>query len=193
MRKLVIAVFLSVWSVLSFSQVKSGYEINISIRGLQDSTVFLAYHLGDKQYIKDTIKLDKTGYGIITGKESLPQGIYMIVLPGKKYFEILISNDQNFSLDCSYNDYFNTLRFTGSDENSAFVEYQKKWIAMQQQAGALTKRIQNNKQNSDSLRVLSQIQKSVIAEAEKSESAFLAIENSIAALISLVVLTGEVA
>jgi thiol-disulfide isomerase/thioredoxin len=159
MRKLLFSILLSIWSVLSFSQVKTGYEINISIHGLQDSTVFLAYHLGDKQYIKDTIKLDKVGNGSIAGKETLPQGIYMIVLPGKKYFEILISNDQNFSLDCSYNDYFNTLKFTGSDENSAFVAYQKKWMAMQQQAGTLAKRIQNNKQNSDSLRVLSPIQK----------------------------------
>ena len=83
----------------------------------------------------------------------------MIVLPGKKYFEILISNDQSFSLDCSYNDYFNTLKFTGSDENSAFVEYQKKWMLMQQQASAIAKRVQNNKQNNDSLKILSSIQK----------------------------------
>ena len=78
----------------------------------------------------------------------------MIVLPGRKYFEILMSEDQIFQLDCSYNDYFNTLRFTGSDENTAFVEYQKKWMAMQQQASAISKRIQNNKQNNDSLKIL---------------------------------------
>ena len=159
MRKIFFTILLSIAPVLSFSQVKNGYEIDITIRGLQDSVVFMAYHLGDKQYIKDTIKLDKAGHGIVMGQETLPQGIYMIVLPGKKYFEILLSKDQRFALNCSYNDYFKTLKFAGSDENSAFIEYQKKWMAMQQQAAAIAKRVQNNKQNSDSLKVLTSKQK----------------------------------
>ena len=142
-----------------YGQLKNGYEIDITINGLQDSTVFLAYHLGDKQYIKDTLKLDRTGHGIVSGHETLPQGIYMIVLPGRKYFEFLISSDQHFSLNCSFSDYFNTLKFTGSEENSAFVEYQRKWIIMQQHASAISKRFQNNKQNSDSLKILGPIQK----------------------------------
>jgi thiol-disulfide isomerase/thioredoxin len=146
-------------TVFSFSQLKNGYYIDVTINGLQDSTVFLAYHLGDKQYIKDTIKLDKTGHGITENKEGLPEGIYMIVLPGRKYFEILISKDQRFALRCSYADYFNTLKFSGSDENAAFVEYQKKWMVMQQHAANITKRVQNNKQNSDSLKILASAQK----------------------------------
>jgi hypothetical protein len=159
MKKIFFAVLLSMVSAFSFSQLKNGYEIDITIRGLQDSAIYLAYHLGDKQYIKDTVRLDKAGHVIVVGKEVLPQGIYMIVLPGKKYFEILISKDQYFALNCSYIDYFNTLKFTGSDENSAFVEYQKKWTTMQQQAASVAKRVQNNKQNNDSLKILSSIQK----------------------------------
>ncbi len=159
MKKIFVGVLLSIVTVFSFSQISNGYEIDITIHGLQDSTVFMAYHLGDKQYIKDTIKLDNSGKGKINGQETLPQGIYMIVLPGRKYFEILISEDQHFSLSCSYEDFFNTLKYTGTDENSAFIEYQKKWMMMQQQAAAIAKRVQNNTQNSDSLNILSSIQK----------------------------------
>ena len=83
----------------------------------------------------------------------------MIVLPGRKYFEILISDNQRFSLSCTFSDYFNTLKFTGSKENSAFVEYQKNWVTMQQTAIAISKRIQNNKQNNDSLKILGSVQK----------------------------------
>lgn len=143
----------------STGQLKKGYEIKVNIPDLQDSTVFLAYHLGDKQYIKDTISLDNKGNGVFTGTEELPQGIYMIVLPGKQYFEILISYDQHFSTSCSFANYFNTLTFTGSDENTAFVTYQKKWIEMQKKASEINKRLQNNKQNSDSLNILSAMQK----------------------------------
>jgi thiol-disulfide isomerase/thioredoxin len=159
MRKLFFGILVFLVPAYSFGQLKSGYEIDVTIRGLQDSTVFLAYHLGDKQYIKDTIKLDRIGHGIVRGQEVLPEGIYMIVLPGKKYFELLISTGQHFTLNCSYSDYFSTLKFTGSQENSAFIEYQKKWLIMQQRAASLSKRVQNNKQNNDSLKVLGSIQR----------------------------------
>ncbi len=159
MRTVLFIILLSLVPVFSFGQLKNGYEIDITIRDLPDSTVFLAYHLGDKQYIKDTIILDRTGHGIVHGREILPQGIYMIVLPGRKYFELLISSGQHFTISCTFSDYFNTLKFTGSEENSAFVEYQKKWLSMQQQSAAISKRVQNNKQNNDSLKVLRSIQK----------------------------------
>ena len=159
MRKLIFSILLSLVPVFLSGQLKNGYEINVTIMDLQDSTVFLAYHLGDKQYIKDTAKLDRSGNGIFRGQQTLPQGIYMIVLPGRKYFEILISDNQRFSLNCTFSDYFNTLKFTGSKENSAFVEYQKNWVTMQQTAIAISKRIQNNKQNNDSLKILGSVQK----------------------------------
>jgi len=159
MRKLIFSILLSLVPVFLSGQFKNGYEINVTIMDLQDSTVFLAYHLGDKQYIKDTAKLDRSGNGIFRGQQNLPQGIYMIVLPGRKYFEILISDNQRFSLSCTFSNYFNTLKFTGSKENSAFVEYQKNWVTMQQTAIAISKRIQNNKQNNDSLKILGSVQK----------------------------------
>jgi thiol-disulfide isomerase/thioredoxin len=84
----------------------------------------------------------------------------MIVLPGRNYFEMLMSTDQIFSVSCSYKDYFNTLKFEGSDENTAFVSYQKKWGKLQEQMAALSKRAQNNKDNKDSLKVISDIQAS---------------------------------
>ena len=160
MRKLIFCFILISSAFCSTGQLKNGYEIKVNIRELQDSTVFLAYHLGDKQYIKDTINLDKEGIGVFAGEENLPQGIYMIVLPGKQYFEILVAADQYFSVSCTFPDYFNTLKFAGSDENSAFITYQKRWIEMQRKATGINKRLENNKQNPDSLKLLSDMRKS---------------------------------
>jgi thiol-disulfide isomerase/thioredoxin len=160
-----ITVISSLFLVISaFSQSNNNYEISVSVSGLRDSSIFLAYHFGDKQYVTDTTILDTRGNGVFSGKEKLSQGIYMIVLPGKKYFELLISDDGNFSVSCSYNDYFNTLKFTGSDENNAFVAYQKKWGSLQQRSSSNLKRLQSNKGNQDSVRVLNEKQR--ILEAE---------------------------
>jgi len=159
MRNIIFGLIMLSTTFCSSGQMKKGYEIPVTISGLQDSAIFLAYHMGDKQYIKDTVKLDSKGGAVFSGAETLPQGIYMIVLPGKQYFEVLISADQHFSVSCSYTDYFNTLKFSGSDENSAFIVYQKQWVGMQKKATAINKRLQNNRQNTDSLRILSEMQK----------------------------------
>ncbi|MBK9390190.1 MAG: redoxin domain-containing protein [Bacteroidetes bacterium] len=158
MRKYLLIILFSLLPACIFSQLKQGYEISLAISGLRDSSVYLAYHLGDKQYINDTIKLDNSGRAVLKGQQQLPQGIYMIVLPGRNYFEMLISTDQIFSVSCSYTDYFNTLKFDGSDENTAFISYQKKWGKLQEQMSALSKRSQNNKDNKDSLNVINETQ-----------------------------------
>jgi thiol-disulfide isomerase/thioredoxin len=154
MRRITFIILLFPFTFLVSGQAKKGYEISMNINGLSDSTVYLAYHLGDKQYLKDSLKLNKSGQGSFSGKEDLPKGIYMIVLPGRKYFEMLIDNDQEFSLTCSYTDYFKSLRFSGSDENDAFLDYQRQWIKMQDEGGKINTRLQNNKSNDDSVRIL---------------------------------------
>jgi peroxiredoxin len=160
MKKASIALMFFVFSSFVSGQVKQGYEISITISGLADSTVYLAYHLGDKQYLRDTLKLDSRANGVLKGSFAMPQGIYLVVLPGKKYFEILIGTDQYFSLTCSYYDYNKTLKFSGSDENSAFLDYQRKWVILQDAAGKINERIQKNKQGSDSLKILTALLRS---------------------------------
>ncbi len=158
MRNSIITLIFTVLPSLVFSQLKTGYEIGLTINGLRDSSVYLAYHLGDKQYIHDTIALDNSGKAVIKGSQALQQGIYMIVLPGRNYFEMLMSADQFFNVSCDYKDYINTLKFEGSDENSSFVAYQKKWGKLQEQMSLIVKRAQENKDNKDSLKIINAAQ-----------------------------------
>jgi thiol-disulfide isomerase/thioredoxin len=167
MRKNLLVLLLSALSLLSGGQTEKGYLIDVSIKGLSDSAIYLAYHFGDKQYINDTVNLDKSGHAVFSGRQVLPEGIYMIVLPGKTYFEVLISDDQNFSVSCSYPDFSSTLKFTGSTENSAFIDYQRRWVSMQQKASAVARRVQNNRERKDSLDILLPLQR---AEEEKMKA-----------------------
>src|SRR4051812_26851032 len=81
----------------SINMKAGGYEIKVHIIGLKDTAVYLGNHFGDKQYVKDTIQLDKDGRGVFKGKDSLPGGIYLIVLPNKTYFEIVVK-EQKFAI-----------------------------------------------------------------------------------------------
>ena len=111
------------------------YKIEITIKGNENSIITIGYHLGDKQYIKDTITTDSKGYGIYSGDEILEQGLYIILLPDNRYFDIIIDKDQQFSISCSKDDIVGTMVINGSEENSNFIQYQRKWIKMQQYAG----------------------------------------------------------
>lgn len=159
MRKILVFLFTLFLPATVFCQLKNNHEISLTISGLSDSSVYLAYHFGNKQYLTDTARLDGKGRGVFKGDEKLEQGIYMIVLPGNKYFEFLASDDQVFSITCDYDNYYETLKFSGSDENTAFVDYQKRWTSLQRQAQSISRRIQNNRQNNDSLRILTEKQK----------------------------------
>ncbi len=146
-----ITIFLLFVAIRSSAQ---GHLIDINIEGLSNKTVFLAYHLGDKQYLRDSILLDKNGHGKAEGKDPLPGGIYMIVLPGQSYFEVLIGSDQDFSIKCNINDPLNTLTFNGSEENQNFIDYQRGWVKLNEKGEGIRKRIEANRMNSDSLKVL---------------------------------------
>lgn len=159
MKRILAGFAIAIFTISGYGQGRNYHEIKITIDGLRDSSIYLAYHLGDKQYIKDTIKLDSRGYGVFSGPDTLGQGIYMIVLPGNTYFEFLMPDNQKFSITCSLSDYLNTLKFTGSKENSSFVEYQKKWLEQQKEAQGIFQRIQQNKENSDSVRFLTEMKK----------------------------------
>ena len=185
MKRSITALLLILLSAPLFCQTASGYEISVSVSGLRDSTLYLAYHFGDKQYLKDSVNLDEKGAGIFKGVESLPQGIYMIVLPGRNYFEVLISDDQHFHVSCSYKDFYNTLDFKGSEENSYFIRYQRKWVAMQQESASVSKRLQANKQNSDSLKLLTERQQ--VLEKEKIDYLQTVISDNKGNLLSVLV------
>ncbi|MBN2633490.1 MAG: redoxin domain-containing protein [Bacteroidales bacterium] len=159
MKRLLIIILAAAFIINVKGQTAKGYDISVSVSGLRDSSLFLAYHFGDRQYLRDTLKLDSNGSGRFSGNESLPQGIYMIVLPNNKYFEIMMSDDQKFDISFSYDDYINTLQFRGSPENTYFISYQKKWVSLQQEAASINRRLQASRQDSDSVRILTREQK----------------------------------
>ncbi len=131
---------------------QKGYEIEVHIKGMSNSDLYLGFHYGQRQFIKDTIQLDQNGQGVFRGNQALGQGIYLVITPSKKYFEILIGQDQHFSLTTNVQDLVHTLKFEGSSINTVFNGYQKFMMVKTQRKNALQKKLQSN-QNSDSTQI----------------------------------------
>lgn len=152
MYKFILLLFSSIFIFLSASG--QGYNIQFKIKGLKDTSVFLGYYLGDKKYLIDTAKLDSRGIGAFKGENPLDGGIYLVVLPNKSFFDILISTDQNFAFETDTTYMLMNLQIKGSKENQVFSDYQKHMVYTQKQLSALKTRAGINRNNTDSVVII---------------------------------------
>ncbi len=138
---------------LSIRVKSGGYEIKVHINGLKDTVCYLGNHYGDKQYIRDTSRLDKDGWCLFHGKDSLPGGIYLVVMPNKTYFEILV-NEQKFTVETDTLDFITNFKSTNSLENKLFNEHQRFIIEKSKETQGMKTRLDINKNNPDSAKAI---------------------------------------
>lgn len=133
----------------TFAQ-KNGYRIEVEIEGLTQGDLLLGYHFGDKKYVKDTATVNSKGVAVFEGDTLLPGGIYLVILPEKNYFEVLIDKNQRFSVFTSKENLLENLKFSNSPENEGFIRYQRFMIDMQKQSKELSEQLKESL--SDSLK-----------------------------------------
>lgn len=145
---------LAIYAISLTSAFSQAYKIELKVNGIKDSSVYLAYHFGNKKYVKDTLRLNSQGAGIFTGNEKLPGGIYLVVLPGMNYFEILVTDNQNFKIETSATDPVNKFIVHNSPENITFNQYQRFMAEKQANSENIQQRMKANSENRDTVMVL---------------------------------------
>lgn len=113
------------FNVKNVGRAPGNYAIKVRIKGFKNVNIFLADNFADKQYFRDTCKLDATGTGTFTGAPKLQRGMYMIVFPELNFwFELPITDDQVFTFEADTTMDETKIKVEGSVENEAFVKYQ---------------------------------------------------------------------
>jgi len=135
----------------SFAQ---GYKIEIKIKGWESKDLTLAYYFEDKQFVVQTQKTDAKGSTVFQGTEKLPGGIYLIILPSRNYFDILLTDNQTFSIKSDTTDITNHIKITGSDENTYFYNYQKELSKLNVKKKKLDAELRIHAANADSSRTI---------------------------------------
>lgn len=158
MNKIIVLLYLAFLLKLSACSQPS-YEINIHITGneFSGSTSILGYYYGSTFIQVDTIKLNQEGKGIFSGSEPLHQGMYYIDLAGSQAFDILVSEDQKFSI--LFNSQNSTYTADGSVDNSLLFSYQRYIVTQGHEINKLIdKRIRSPlKEEQDSIQRLIQV------------------------------------
>jgi thiol-disulfide isomerase/thioredoxin len=153
-----------------------GYEIRVKIPKLKNQKVILGHHFTTQLIPDDTTILNANGEGVFKDKQKLPGGMYFIFLPSRNYFDILVSDNQKFTIenDTTPADFIKNIKVTGDKENQIFVDYQK-FLASQREKST----------------ALSEEYKATTDEAKKKEleNQFKELNNSVAKQIDAIIST----
>jgi peroxiredoxin len=151
---------------------KPKFCIKVKFNGLADTTCYLGNYYGDKQYIKDTARIDSKGNCVFQGDEELSGGIYFIVLPSKKYFEIIINKEPFFSVESDTIDFADHMKIKGSEENQLFYEYLRYINVKQKEDEPLRNSLKKTK-DKDSLDQLQKKHDAIEKEVQKYKLDFI--------------------
>ena len=130
----------------AFSVSAQNYRIELKVDGLKDSTIQMGYYFGDKTLLADTATLNSKGVAVFKGDSLLPRGMYFVVLP-TSYFELLITDNQHFSISTTLQNVNKDLVFTNSHENTEFTKYRTFLAERQNIMSGLQQRAQGQKEN----------------------------------------------
>jgi thiol-disulfide isomerase/thioredoxin len=98
-------------------------RIDVEIRGMENKKVILGVEYGIKELVIDTISLDSSGKGWYESKSRLTGGIYIVLLPNQKYFEILVNDEQFFTISTDTANIISNLKIEGAEEPDLFRQY----------------------------------------------------------------------
>lgn len=120
--------FISKWLVPAVAaatlsaQAQTGYQIQVVAEGLRDTTAYLGYYYGEQAFLRDTARVGANGAFVFDGKKALSPGIYFVALDKTPVFDLVISEDQFFSIRTSRTDYVGAMKISGDADNELFYQ-----------------------------------------------------------------------
>lgn len=108
-------------SLASTQAQENPYQFHI--KGLQDTVVYLASYYGDKLYYADTAFADNHGDFSFKKIEDKNQGKYAVVIPGPKFFEFLIADDEDIEISSDTTNLVKDVKVLKSKNNKVMYEY----------------------------------------------------------------------
>ncbi len=139
--------FLLLIPILFFSTIifgQNGYQIEVKLDNYDQELLMLGYHYGDKQYIKDSVKVGADGKFVFSGTEDLDAGVYLVVMPpDNQYFQLLINKDeQHFTVKTNAKSPNVNMEIEGSSDNKLFYDYMSYLGQKRPEAAELKKQLE---------------------------------------------------
>ncbi len=96
-------------------------EIGVEVSGMEDGRMILVGFYETEQYRADTASM-RQGKGTFKRAEGYKQGFYIISLPNRSTLQILIGEDQQFTIRSAADDLVMATELSGSQDNELLYE-----------------------------------------------------------------------
>jgi hypothetical protein len=125
MKKYCTFFLLILFTTLTFSQ-SNDFNISVTVKGMENQIGILAFYLGEKRYVKDTLQFDAKGVATLKGKKDIAAGVYLVAFPSMRFnsFDIII-NETSFSIATDTTDFIKNAVVKNSTENKQMFDDMK--------------------------------------------------------------------
>lgn len=147
------------------------YKIEVNIKDVEDSVAYLGYHFEDKKYVADTAEM-ANGKAIFFGDKPLKKGIYF-VYTGNFYHELIISDNQQFSITTSKEQSIQQAKIENSPENELFRDFQLNMVESQQKMRRLSEQLSKAGSIEDSTNIIEEMQ-NINTQSQQYQDDFIA-------------------
>ena len=120
-KSLFLVVGLLATTSIAFGQ-KDSKPLDFKVKGAENDTVYLANYYGGKLYYADTAYSDSKGNFSFKEKPR-DEGKYAIVLPGPRYFEFLLADNEKVKMETDTADFVKDMKVISSDNNKELYDY----------------------------------------------------------------------
>jgi len=134
-----------------FSLPGQGYRITVRVLDLPSADLILAHRFGMKFYTDDTVRTQGDGSALFSSGTLMPQGMYQIVFPDKKYIEFFLGDQQVFEISTEASGSRDKILFNGSPENASFNRWQTRLSSIRSQSSLLQEKIRKGNLSADSV------------------------------------------
>lgn len=171
---LLFSITLSLFAGSLFAQQKPAYSIKITLKDYSANEIYLGYTFADKKYLKDTAKVQKKGVFVFEGNEPLSGGVFFIYTPNKLFFELLVDENQHFSIESDTANFVKNAKIKDSQLNTVFFDFVNKAAPKQAEIKKLDDRLRvlDKTKNADSI-------KFVRSEIERIDNEIRAMQDNI--------------
>jgi peroxiredoxin len=141
MKKICTLLTFCFFSFITFA-AEAEYNINITIKGMENQIGILAFYYGDKRFVKDTLIFNAKGIATIKGKKSIPAGVYLLAFPSMKYaaFDIILKETE-FSIATDTTNFIKYAVVKNSVENKQMFDDMKFMMPLGLENDSLQKKL----------------------------------------------------
>ncbi len=105
------------WCAAGLQAQDKPYQFEVP--GAADSTIYLANYYGSKLYYADTAVADNRGRFAFHRIKDDAQGKYAVVMPGPKYFEMIIADGEDIDMATDTADAVGHMQVRKSENNKS--------------------------------------------------------------------------